>query len=76
MSITNERTNDQGESHHTNSINEKKRRFEVVKFSPVVLWDWDVGMGVYAICWNNFTDVCIDCQAKQESGDKEDCIGL
>ncbi|CAD6196119.1 unnamed protein product [Caenorhabditis auriculariae] len=50
-----------------------KKRFEVKKWSAVALWAWDIQVDNCAICRNHIMDLCIECQANQATGPKDDC---
>ncbi|PAV60393.1 hypothetical protein WR25_23732 [Diploscapter pachys] len=53
--------------------NQEKKRFEVKKWSAVALWAWDIQVDNCAICRNHIMDLCIECQANQAAGPKDDC---
>ncbi|KAJ2745166.1 RING-box protein hrt1 [Coemansia sp. BCRC 34490] len=48
-------------------------RIEIKKWNAVALWAWEMETGVCAICRNNTMELCIECQADQESKSTEDC---
>jgi len=43
------------------------KRFEVKKWDAVCLWAWDIAVDNCAICRNHIMELCIECQAQQQS---------
>ncbi|KAJ2700907.1 RING-box protein hrt1 [Coemansia sp. IMI 203386] len=48
-------------------------RIEIKKWNAVAMWAWDMETDICAICRNNNMDLCIECQAQQESTKPEEC---
>ena len=45
---------------------------EVKKWSLVATWSYDVAVDVCAICKNNLSDLCIECQATSDANGSQD----
>lgn len=50
-----------------------KKMFEVKKWNAVSLWSWDLVVDNCAICRNHIMDLCIECQANNQSATTDDC---
>lgn len=50
-----------------------KKMFEVKKWNAVSLWSWDLVVDNCAICRNHIMDLCIECQANNQSASTDDC---
>ena len=48
-------------------------RFKIKEWNAVVMWSWDTDIDTCAICRSKLMTLCIDCQAKVNSGEKGDC---
>ena len=43
------------------------------EWNAVVMWSWNTDVDTCAICRSKLMTLCIDCQAKVNSGEKGDC---
>lgn len=61
----------------TSKLKEKggksKKIFEVKRWNAVALWAWDLDVDNCAICRNHTMELCIECQANQDSETAKDC---
>ncbi len=57
----------------SDSLEKPKKLFEVKKWNAVSLWAWDLVVDSCAICRNHIMDLCIECQASNQSATTEDC---
>ena len=48
-------------------------RFKIKDWNAVVMWSWNMDVDTCAICRSKLMTLCIDCQAKVNSGEKGDC---
>lgn len=56
---------------------EQTGRFKIKDWNAVVMWSWNMDVDTCAICRSKLMTLCIDCQAKVNSGEKGDCkVGL
>ena len=55
------------------SDNHQGGRFKVKEWNAVVMWSWNTDVDTCAICRSKLMTLCIDCQAKVNSGEKGDC---
>lgn len=52
-------------------------RFKLKEWNSVVMWSWNTDVDTCAICRSKLMTLCIDCQAKVNSGEKGECkVGL
>ncbi|KAK8814556.1 Anaphase promoting complex 11 (Apc11/Cdc27) [Blastocystis sp. ATCC 50177/Nand II] len=48
-------------------------RFKLKEWNSVVMWSWNTDVDTCAICRSKLMTLCIDCQAKVNSGEKGEC---
>lgn len=48
-------------------IPQKKKRFEIKKWTAVAFWSWDQTNETCAICRNHLMEPCIECQDKVDN---------
>ena len=53
--------------------NQQEGRFKLKEWNAVVMWSWNTDVDTCAICRSKLMTLCIDCQAKVNSGEKGDC---
>ncbi|KAJ2007774.1 RING-box protein 1 [Coemansia thaxteri] len=46
---------------------------EIKRWNAVALWAWDMESDICAICRNNNMELCIECQADQDSKMDDSC---
>ncbi|MES1910881.1 MAG: RING-box protein 1 [Cercozoa sp. M6MM] len=51
----------------------RDQRVQVKKWNAVALWSWDIDTETCAICRNSIMELCIECQAEQNSATTESC---
>ena len=52
---------------------QQEGRFKLKEWNAVVMWSWNTDVDTCAICRSKLMTLCIDCQAKVNSGEKGDC---
>lgn len=45
----------------------RPQRIKLKRWKAVALWSWNLEVDTCAICRNQLTDLCIDCQASESS---------
>lgn len=55
------------------SSNQQGNRFNLKEWNAVVMWSWNTDVDTCAICRSKLMTLCIDCQAKVNSGEKGEC---
>ena len=50
-----------------------KRQVEAKKHHAVCMWSWNVQVENCAICKNDISDLCIECQVNQVTSQGNDC---
>lgn len=53
--------------------NSEDNRFSLRKWNATALWQWDIQLDNCAICRNEVTAQCIECQADPKGNDVENC---
>ena len=51
----------------------KEGRFQLKEWNSVVMWSWNTDVDTCAMCRSKLMTLCIDCQAKVNSGEKGEC---
>lgn len=64
IDITAEQKEQLGERKEASSNPQRKKRFEIKKWTAVAFWAWDQKNETCAICRNFLMDGCIECHTK------------
>lgn len=62
------------QSTKTQSKQEKKKKFEIKKWTAVAFWSWDIAVDNCAICRNHIMEPCIECQPMAISDTDTECV--